>query len=348
MEIILFVSILFILIISFFLIRRKKEPEREFLQSLRDLGALKTQIDNIVMQQSNFGQTLTRLETGLKTVESKIIETSGSVKETLSKDLEEARRVMDAVKTAYEARKKLEEDIQNATRRIENVIVGSYSRGASGENILHEAFKLFPAGMIDYNFKVRGRPVEYALVLTNQKRLPIDSKWPGLEILEQLTQELDLQQRKKLEEEIEKILIRKIKEVTQYIDPLTTTNTAVAAVPDAVFKVCRRAHVEAFQDRVLLMPYSMTIPYILALYNLHLQYARSVDIENLEGYLYQIEHSLENIDKTLENSIAKGATMITNAYNECKRLLGEIRAATAYLRSIPTEISRDSLPGGGD
>ena len=44
--------------------------------------------------------------------------------------------------------------------------------------------------MIDMNFHVNGKVVEYALVLANGKRLPIDSKWPSPDLLDRLNDEL--------------------------------------------------------------------------------------------------------------------------------------------------------------
>jgi hypothetical protein len=247
----------------------------------------------------------------------------------------------------YEARRQLDDELRKATQRIEGVLIGSFSRGKSGENVLHEAFKHFPPDMIEYNFKVKGKTVEYALILPNKKRLPIDSKWMAAESLERLNQETDVEKRKQIEREIENELKKKVKEVVQYIDEATTTHQVIAAIPDAVFSACRKAHVEAFQQSVILMPYSMTIPYVLALYNLHLQFARSIDVENLEHYLRKIDSSLNEIDKTLENSVARGATMVQNAYGDCKKLVGEMRGLMASLKSMPLAESSPALKGEG-
>lgn len=324
--------------------RRQRQPVLDsmapaILDSLKDVSGIKSQIESVVTQQHALQQNLSLLQTSLRGVETKIVETTGSVTTVLSKDLLDARRIIEGLKTEYEARKRMEEDVQTATRRIETILIGSRTRGESGENILRDAFKQFPPGMIDYNFRIKGKPVEYALVLANQKRLPIDSKWTSADLLDRINQETDLARKKELVETVEKELLKKVKEVIQYIDPATTLSWAIAAVPDAIFTVCRKAHVEAFRSNVILMPYSMTIPYILGLYKLHFEYSRSIDVENLESYLSKVEQSLGEIDRTLENSVAKGATMMQNAYSECKRLVGDIRAALAYLRALPPELT---------
>jgi len=348
------VIIVMVIMLLFVLLRQRpsktglEEMMTPLLNSIRDLASLKTQVDTIAKTQSTLQQAVFNLDGALKGVETKVVETAVKVKDSVKEDLTKAKEGIEHLKSVYEARRQLEDELRKATQRIEGVLVGSFSRGRSGENVLHEAFKQFPPDMIEYNFKVKGRTVEYALILPNKKRLPIDSKWLAIDLLDQLSQESDAEKRKLIEEKIENKLKEKIKEVVQYIDEVTTTHQAIAAIPDAVFTACRRVHVEAFKQNVLLMPYSMTISYVLALYNLHLQFARSIDMENLENYLRRVESNLNEIDKTLENSVAKGATMIQNAYSECKKLVGEMRGVMASLKSLPETEGRLALKPGGD
>src|SRR5207302_3172633 len=87
---------------------------------------------------------------------------------------------------------------------------------------------------------------------------------------------------------------------------------------------------------------SMTIPYVLALFRLHLQYAKSIDLENLEGYLQQIDDNVASLDRLLENSIARGSTMIQNAFTDAKRNLGQMRGALAAMRAVPQAALQES------
>jgi DNA recombination protein RmuC len=315
---------------------RPGAPPDSLLRSLADLGGVKAQMDALTAQQVGLTQTLGGLQTALQGVETRIVQSSAGVQETLGRQVQEARVAVERLKADAMARQRLEEEIQASSRRIETVLLGSRTRGAAGENILHDAFKQFPPGMIDINFRVNGKVVEYALVLANGKRLPIDSKWPLPELLERLAQADDPEGAgAALPDEIERVVKNKVREVRQYIDPSVTLPWAIAAVPDPVFQACRRAHIEAHRESVVLMPYSMAVPFILALFRLHLQNLRTVDIENLEGYLQQIEDGITALDRSLENSISRGGTMIQNAYTDSKRTLGQMRGAVAALRSVP-------------
>jgi uncharacterized protein YoxC len=343
--IILAVAVVFLVIL---LLRKRdagtsKESLAAMLESLKDISAVQSQVTSLTNNQTIVMQNLGKLELSLKGLETKLSETSGSVREAISKDVNDTRRVLTELKARFEDQSKREDEIHAVTRKIERVVVGARTRGESGENILAEAFAQFPAEMIDRDFRVAGgKVVEYAVILPNGKRLPVDSKWSGVEALERIDKETDPDRIKKMEGEIEKELRRKAREVAGYIDPSCTTNIAIAAVPDSIYGICGKVHIEAFRSGVLLMAYSMVVPYVLALYHMYLQFARSIDFENIEAYITKIERSLDEVDKILENRVARAGTMAANAYTECKQVIGSIRAATAFLRELPS--SEEAAP----
>lgn len=232
-------------------------------------------------------------------------------------------RTLQEAYTKLETQRILDEDLQKTTRKIETALLGNKSRGEMGENVIYEALKQFPPDMIDINFKVNGRPVEYAIILSDGKRLPIDSKWIWVDDEKEISV-LD----------VEKIIARKAKEVMQYIDPTTTIPLAIAAVPDSIFSMCKQAHIKAYREnRVLIMPYSMTIPYVLALYALHKNYSRSIDVEALHNYLSEMNTSLNRLETVLENNIARSIAMTNNAYTECKQIVSKMRGAVEYIEN---------------
>src|ERR1700736_807531 len=339
LELVLVIMLLAVLIgLVAVVIRRPSAtgPSEAVLAALADLGSLKSHVETVSNQQGALSQSLGMLQAAVQGVETKVLESSAGVREAIGKDLSDARIAVEGLKVDGEERRRMEEDVQASARRIETVLLGSRTRGAAGENILQDAFRQFPAEMIDMNFRVNGKVVEYALILANGKRLPIDSKWPSPELLDRLNDGLQEPGKEAtIVLEIERVLRLKVREVKQYIDPAATLGFALAAVPDPVFNACRRAHLEAYREGVILMPYSMTIPYVLALFRLHLQYAKSIDLENLEGYLQQIDDNVASLDRLLENSIARGSTMIQNAFTDAKRNLGQMRGALAAMRAVP-------------
>lgn len=253
--------------------------------------------------------------------------------ENLKQGLAMTRQTLDEIKLSYQRHQILEEESRQAIKRLDTIIAGSHTSGRAGENLLHEAFKQFPPDMIVTNFRVRDKVVEYGLKLANSKILPIDSKWPAAQVILDLEKETDSQARLKLVETIDKKIIKRVKEVTQYIDPPATLPWAIAAIPDPAFSICRRAHLEAHRNRVHIMSYSMTIPYLLSFYSLHLEYSRSVDMENLKSYLAEIVRNLEEMESVLENKVARASTMVSNAYTEYKQLINSIKVSVIQLQS---------------
>jgi len=323
-------------------VRRKQaildsgESLRLFTERLEDLAGLKTRVEGIAFSQDNLRNNLVSLENALKGVETKVVENSMSVRDSVLRDFGEARRTLEGIKIDLDSRKQLERELQESSRRIERIIAGSRTRGKAGENILAEAFKHFPPSILETNYRVNGRIVEYALVLADGKRVPIDSKWAAVDLIENLESQTDEETRDRMIRQVEQAVYSKVREVSKYIDPSCTTSWGIAAVPDAAFTICRNTHLDAFKDRVILMPFSLALVYLLSLYQLHLQYARSVDYEKLNAYLNQIESAIEKLDNELENKISRGSTMIVNAFNECKHQIGAMRGATTYLKSLPS------------
>ena len=82
---------------------------------------------------------------------------------------------------------------------------------------------------------LNGKVVEFAIRLPGGKLLPVDSKWTSSHALEQLSApDVDPARRQQLAAQVEKEVEKRVREVSQYIDPATTSPFALAAVPDAV------------------------------------------------------------------------------------------------------------------
>ena len=256
----------------------------------------------------------------------------GQVQESATGELRErlnqTHTLLEAMRSAFASRQQIEDEARHTLRRLEAVIAGSPSRGAAGENILEEAFRHLPPNMVRRNVWVGGKVVEFALQLPGGKQLPIDSKWTSSAALEELAlPDLTAARRTHLASAVEKEVEKRIKEVSQYIDPATTAPFALAAVPDAAYEVCRTVFGEAHRRHVMVVAYSMTLPYLLLLYQLHLQFARSVDMDNLQASLMEIDRQLDALDSSLENKLQRAVTMLSNAYQDGKQVTARIRAS---------------------
>src|SRR6202049_2193389 len=250
----------------------------------------------------------------------------------------QTQSVVEGLRSALSARQPVEEEARASLKRLESVIAGSSTRGAAGESILEEALRHLPPEMLQRNVWVGGKVVELALRLPGGKLLPVDSKWVSSGALEQLAEPgLDAPRRSQLSAQVEREVERRVREVSQYIDPATTSPFALAVIPDAAYDVCRGAIVDAHKRHVMVVGYAMALPYLLTLYQLHLQFARTVDMEKLQSALIDVERHLDTLEGVLENKLQRAVTMLQNAYGEGKQVSARIRASAQSVQVSETE-----------
>src|SRR5947209_5804578 len=292
---------------------------------LAGTGAVAALVWNLVRRAD--GQALAvaelrrRLETGGLTQESQAAE--------IRERLNQTQSVVERLGSTLVARHSIEDEARSSLKRLESVIAGSSTRGAAGENILEEALKHLPPEMLQRNVWVAGKVVAMALQLPGGKLLPIDSKWVSSGALEQLAETgLDAPRRAQLTAQVEREVERRVREVSQYIDPAMTSPFALAVIPDAAYDVCRGAIVGAHRRHVMVVGYAMALPYLLTLYQLHLQFARTVDMEKLQSALIDVERHLDTLEGILDNKLQRALTMLQNAYGEGKQVSAKIRAST--------------------
>ncbi|MDR7450006.1 MAG: DNA recombination protein RmuC [Armatimonadota bacterium] len=317
------------------------------------LGELRGQVELLAQGQATVQQALTTVQATLGDLQARLAAAGADIKDHLARDIQEARRdlqearsAIHEVRTAQAVRQQVEDELRQAVGRIEAVMAGRERRGEAGEQVIAAALRQLPPSMVEQGFKVNGRIVEFALVLPGGRRLPIDSKWTAGDLLQRLAELPPGPEADVLAEEIERCVSRRAREVTQYISPPATLPWAVAAVPDPAYAVCRRAQLDAYRAGVIVLPYSLTLPYLLTLYQMHLQYAGSVDVERLSTAMTQMERHLEDVDRTLENSVARAITMLENAYGDLKRGTGNLRGTLASLR-LPPPGPADTLGRSG-
>ena len=283
------------------------------------------------------------------------IQSGGQTQETQAAEirnrLAQAQSAMEGLRSALSARQPIEEEARASLKRLESIIAGSSSRGAAGERILEEALRHLPPEMLQRNVWVGGKVVELALRLPGGKLLPMDSKWVSSPALEQLAEPgLDANRRAQLTAQVEREVERRVREVSQYIDPATTSPFALAVIPDAAYDVCRSAIVTAHHRHVMVVGYAMALPYLLTLYQLHLQFARTVDMEKLQSALIDIERQVDVLDGILENKVQRSLTVLQNAYTEGRQATAKIRASaqSAQLNEVAADNLSTESTGPGE
>ena len=245
--------------------------------------------------------------------------------------LAQAQRALAEVKSLEQARGSQLDRATDSLRRLELVVAGSSSRGAAGENVLARSLAQLPPDLLETNAAFGGRVVEYAVRLPGGRLLPVDSKWTGAAGLERLETAGDPDERRRLLEQVARELRGRVREMAKYLDPERTLALAVLAVPDAVHAAVPEVHAEAFREGVLVVPYSLALPFVLSLYRLAVRFAAAPDTEELGRHLARLAELLGRMDDELEGRLSRALVQAANARDALRGDLAEARRASGRL-----------------
>lgn len=267
---------------------------------------------------------------------SSLIETTNEIRS----ELVSAQRDLAALQSELKARQELERRNADALRRMEMVIAGTQSKGAAGEHILEAIFCQLPVEWQVRNYRVQGGVVEFGLRLPNGMVLPIDSKIPATEQLARFLAAETAEVRQKLRGEIEKEVLRRVAEIRKYLDPDLTIGFGLAVVPDGVYELCGPVLGKASAVNVLVINYSLFLPYILLTYKIALAASADIDHYRLEGYLRGSEELMGQLEARLTGSFDASIRQLGNSRDEMLGMVSRLRAGLLALRQFSiTEVN---------
>jgi len=300
------------------------------LGARRGLEGLQTAVDRLEHEQ---GQLRLEVQQGREAALVSIADAA----EGLQGEIAHARRALAEVRALEQDRARQLDRATDSLRRLELIVAGSSSRGAAGENVLARALAQLPPDLLETNIAFGGRIVEFALRLPGGRLLPIDSKWTSAAALERLEDLGDAEERRRLEEQIARELRARIREMGKYLDPERTLSLAVLAVPDAVHVATRPAHAAGWREGVLVVPYSLALPFVLVVYRLALHFSAVPEAEELASRLAQITEAHGRLDSILEGRLSRALAQAGSARDDLRCELATARRAAERLRSRAPE-----------
>jgi DNA recombination protein RmuC len=283
----------------------------------------------------NFATSALSSISELKTLTANLSEATGAMRNELSitkNDLTELH-------THIKSKQEVERQTADSIRRLETIIAGTQTKGSAGENVLEVVFAKLPIEWQVRDFRIGGKSVEFALRLPNNLIMPIDSKWAATNLLEQFINSEDIQEQQRLKKDIENAVLAKAKEVRKYLDPSITVNFGVAVVPDAIYDLCAGIQSETFQLNVVLVSYSMFVPYLLLVFQTTLKNSQSVDLQKLDAYLQTAQESITNLQDELDGRFSRAITMMNNSRDDMRAVLGKLSGSLTGL-----QIGTSSVP----
>lgn len=219
------------------------------------------------------------------------------------------------------------EETEALTRRMYNIMIGSYEKGKSGENYLRNMMnELMKIGLVRENVPIGSKVVEYCVVFNDGKLLAIDSKVVATRDVEALfDEETSDKDRDMYRKKIMTGLRNKVKGVSQYIDPQNTLPCAVMAIPDSLVDLSSEIVPEAVRKNVLVAGYSAVPQLIVYFIRIHGFYAIEEDVAELKNRLMAIQQEVSKLDdRFFANRFERPVTILTNATLKVRQVITSI------------------------
>lgn len=307
-------------------------------------------LDEIRTGLQSLSQTVQQGQTQIAVLAEKVAHlepVAQNINSTLTSELTKVRENLASIQEHARARQEIEQRTIDSVKRLELIIAGTQSKGTAGENIVELVFAKLPVEWQIRNFTVNGRVVEFGLRLPSNLILPIDSKWPATNLVEQFALAEDANKREGLKRDIEKEIVRKAKEVSKYVEPGITMPFAIAVIPDAVYELSAAVQSEAFQSNVVLVSYSMFVPYLFLTIQTAVKTLQTVDLQKLDAYLDAIQNSINKLQEELDGRFARALTMLNNSRDDMRAHISKASGSLTSLQ-ISAPSPNPSLPEGVD
>jgi DNA recombination protein RmuC len=308
-----------------------------------EIKGMSERVEKVERAQNQTNQGISSLNTGLAKADT-LTKSIAEASEAIRTQLSNAKSDIVSLQTLVKAKQEVEQQTAEVVKRLEAIIAGTQTKGAAGENILEHVFSKLPIDWQVRNFRVGDKYVEFGLRLPNNLVLPIDSKWTATNLLEQFASCEDIQEQQRLKNEISKAVLNKAREVKKYVDPNLTMTFGVAAVPDAVYDLCSECYAEAFKMSVVIISYSMFVPYLLLVFQTVLKTGASIDLQRLEGFLHSVQENVKSLQDELEGRLSRSITMLGNSRDEMRVQLGKVVTGLTSIQINTDNAQSTSLP----
>ena len=309
MEVVIIILLVYLVAVTALLLYRSTRPS--------DLSGPLQNLAQAVQREQTQSAVLSEKLEGL----GPIAQTMGHIRDGLTQ-----------LRTYVEARQQLEQQTSDSIRRLEAIIAGTQTRGAAGENILEVVFAQLPPEWQVRDYRIGNKVVEFGLRLPNGLVLPIDSKWAAASLLERFLESDDVNEKQKLKREIETAVLSRAKEVKKYIDPNLTVNFGVAVIPDAIYDLCAGVQGQIFQLNVVVVSYSMFVPYLMLVFQMVLKTSQTVDLQKLDAYLENCQQHVGDLQREVQGRFSRALAMLNNSRNEMAAGLSQVTGELTSLK----------------
>lgn len=230
--------------------------------------------------------------------------------------------------------------ISELTQRLDRILSGAQSKGAFGEQIIGERLSQLPPEWVARNEKFAdGKVVEFCLRAPNGQLIPIDSKWTATELLDQLGQTADKEQRDAIVKQIRSEVVKRAQEVLKYRDVNRTMGFCIAAVPDPVFEHCLDIQPRLVAANIVLISYSLLVPYILLIVKLFWSNAQSAQALQIAHVLNRSILQIGQIQQEIDTQVRGPLDAVKLQQSQYIEYNQQLQTAYAKLSQIQNDLN---------
>jgi DNA recombination protein RmuC len=252
----------------------------------------------------------------------------------LRQELTRSKETLLSLDAYSKSRQDMEKQTADSIKRVENILAGAGTKGSAGENIVEFAFSKFPPDWQVRNLAIANKIVEFGVRLPDNLILPIDSKWAATDLVEKFLECQDVDARQRLKARIHSVTEKRALEIQKYLDPNITTSFGLAVVPDPLFEICAEIVPTLSQQNVMLVSYSMFIPYILLIFHMTLKSAHTIDLRRLDAFVKTATESVLSLQGELQGRLSKATVLLNNVKTDMESQLGKLNMSLAALQVL--------------
>jgi DNA recombination protein RmuC len=116
------------------------------------------------------------------------------------------------------------------------------------------------------------------------------------------------------------------------------------SLTDRVFDLAASVQANILSLGVVLVSYSMLLPYLLLVYQGSLKNIQTIDIQKLEAYLKTVQGSLQALQQELDGRYARALTMLANSRNDMRALISKANGSVTSLQISSAPILYEEQP----
>ncbi len=228
--------------------------------------------------------------------------------------------------------------VEEGVERLVDTLLGR-GAGQLGERWVQAYLSWLPEGWIRERVRMGNGEVEFAVVLPGDLLVPLDSKLVALDLLGAWEQ-ADAVARRELERRLVRSVRERAREIAErYLSDPRCAGFGVAAVPDPVYLLCRSALRDLVSDRIVLVPYTLLVPFVTSLYVL----GRRLGLRRLQGEERALAVVRDAVQAALQELERMGQE-VTTISNQRMRALDHLRRASLALESATETQTKEEDP----